>query len=109
MSVRFDARVGLNLTEAERKVVDQIATEERRNPTDVLRIIIEDLVSGTITIEDVPDEDTKRTSSGVRVTKVLKQRFDDFRGSRSADVVISKALKKKAARLLDQTNNGEGL
>lgn len=107
MSVRLDARVGLNLTEADRRIVDQIATKERRNPTDVLRIIIEDLVSGALTIEDVPDEDPRRTSSGVRVTKALKQRFDTFRGSHSADVVITKALKKKAVGLVEEMSKGE--
>ena len=86
--------IGLNMTKEERNIIDQIATANRRRRTDMLRIIIEDLVDGRLTIDDVPDETVEKTSSGVRVTRTLKQRFDAFRNGVSADKIMSKALRK---------------
>ena len=94
--------ISLNLTDADREVVDRIATQNRRCRTDMLRIIIEDLVDGRITIDDVPDEEIVRTSAGVRVTSTLKDRFDAFRkqhGGLSADKIMVKALKKMSAEM----------
>ena len=90
--------IGLNMTKEERNIIDQIATANRRRRTDMLRIIIEDLVDGRLTIDDVPDETIERVSSGVRVTRTLKQRFDAFRNGVSADKIMSKALRKLAAQ-----------
>ena len=95
--------IGLNMTKEERNIIDQIATANRRRRTDMLRIIIEDLVDGRLTIDDVPDETIERVSSGVRVTRTLKQRFDAFRNGVSADKIMSKALRKLAV----QTPRGE--
>ena len=90
--------IGLNMTKEERNIIDQIATANRRRRTDLLRIIIEDLVDGRLTIDDVPDETVEKTSSGVRVTRTLKQRFDAFRNGVSADKIMSKALRKISAQ-----------
>ena len=89
---------GLNLTKEERDLVEQISNANRRRRTDMLRIIIEDLVDGRLTIEDVPDETIEKVSSGVRVTRTLKQRFDAFRNGVSADKIMSKALRKISAQ-----------
>ena len=98
MKEPVDVVIGLNMTQEERNIIDQIATANRRRRTDMLRIIIEDLVDGRITIDDVPDETVEKTSSGVRVTRTLKQRFDAFRNGVSADKIMSKALRKLAAQ-----------
>ena len=97
--------IGLNMTKEERNIIDQIATANRRRRTDMLRIIIEDLVDGRLTIDDVPDETVEKTSSGVRVTRTLKQRFDAFRNGVSADKIMSKALRKLAAQGETHGNN----
>lgn len=97
--------IGLNMTKEERNIIDQIATANRRRRTDMLRIIIEDLVDGRLTIDDVPDETIERVSSGVRVTRTLKQRFDAFRNGVSADKIMSKALRKLAAQGETHGNN----
>ena len=94
MKEPVDVVIGLNMTKEERNIIDQIATANRRRRTDMLRIIIEDLVDGRLTIDDVPDETVEKTSSGVRVTRTLKQRFDAFRNGVSADKIMSKALRK---------------
>ena len=98
--------IGLNMTKEERNIIDQIATANRRRRTDMLRIIIEDLVDGRLTIDDVPDETVEKTSSGVRVTRTLKQRFDAFRNGVSADKVMSKALRKLAVQNPQGETNG---
>ena len=98
--------IGLNMTKEERNIIDQIATANRRRRTDMLRIIIEDLVDGRLTIDDVPDETVEKTSSGVRVTRTLKQRFDAFRNGVSADKIMSKALRKLAVQNPQGENNG---
>ena len=94
MKEPVDVVIGLNLTPEERDLVEQISSTNRRRRTDMLRIIIEDLVDGRLTIDDVPDETIERVSSGVRVTRTLKQRFDAFRKGVSADKIMSKALRK---------------
>ena len=98
MKEPVDVVIGLNMTKEERNIIDQIATANRRRRTDMLRIIIEDLVDGRLTIDDVPDETVEKTSSGVRVTRTLKQRFDAFRNGVSADKIMSKALRKLAVQ-----------
>ena len=98
--------IGLNMTKEERNIIDQIATANRRRRTDMLRIIIEDLVDGRLTIDDVPDETIERVSSGVRVTRTLKQRFDAFRNGVSADKIMSKALRKLAVQNPQGETNG---
>ena len=98
--------IGLNMTKEERNIIDQIATANRRRRTDMLRIIIEDLVDGRLTIDDVPDETVEKTSSGVRVTRTLKQRFDAFRNGVSADKIMSKALRKLAVQNTQGETNG---
>ena len=98
MKEPVDVVIGLNLTPEERNLVEQISNANRRRRTDMLRIIIEDLVDGRLTIDDVPDETIERVSSGVRVTRTLKQRFDAFRNVVSADKIMSKALRKLAVQ-----------
>ena len=102
MKEPVDVVIGLNLTTEERYLVEQIAAKNRRCRTDMLRIIIEDLVDGRISIDDVPDGEIVRTSAGVRVTPTLKERFDVFRqqrGGLSADKIMAKAVKKLSAEV----------
>ena len=106
MKEPVDVVIGLNLTQEERDLVEQISSTNRRRRTDMLRIIIEDLVDGRLTIDDVPDETIERVSSGVRVTRTLKQRFDAFRNGVSADKIMSKALRKLAVQNPQGEANG---
>ena len=103
MKEPVDVVIGLNLTQEERDLVEQISSANRRRRTDMLRIIIEDLVDGRLTIDDVPDETIERVSSGVRVTRTMKQRFDAFRNGVSSDKIMAKALRKLAV----QNHQGE--
>ena len=98
MKPELETQIAMRLTKQEIATLDTLAAENRRTRSDMARIIFEDLVDGRLTIDDVPDETIERVSSGVRVTRTLKQRFDAFRNGVSADKIMSKALRKLAAQ-----------
>jgi hypothetical protein len=98
MKSNLSIHIPMNLTDAEIAVLDQIAAQNRRTRSDMSRIILEDLVDERMSINDVPDIVIKKSPAGVRVTEDFKQRFDAFRNGVSADKIMSKALRKLAAK-----------
>ena len=98
MKPELETQIAMRLTKQEIATLDTLAAENRRTRSDMARISFEDLVDGRLSISDVKNEETRRGPAGIRVTKDFKQRFDAFRNGVSADKIMSKALRKLAAK-----------
>ena len=94
MKPELETQIAMRLTKLEIATLDTLAAENRRTRSDMARIIFEDLVDGRLSISDVKNDETRRGSAGIRVTRDFKQRFDAFRNGVSADKIMSKALRK---------------
>ncbi|SBT06752.1 hypothetical protein ACCAA_350124 [Candidatus Accumulibacter aalborgensis] len=69
--------LGLKLPTTDFEIIEAIAKEERRRPSDVIRNVIEDVVEGKIHIEPKEEPDNKRTN--VRVDGYTIKKVNAFK------------------------------
>ena len=81
-------RIGLNPTLNDFAIIERIAAAQRRNPTDVMRMMFEDWLDGRVNIDDALSTSNERKTAGVRVPAAFKAAFDARRGDVSADKVL---------------------
>ena len=81
-------RIGLNPTLNDFAIIERIAAAQRRNPTDVMRMMFEDWLAGRVNIDGKLVANVKRKPAGVRVPAAFKAAFDARRGDVSADKVL---------------------
>lgn len=96
--------VSLNLRPDDIATIVQVAEDDRRTVTSVLRNMLEDIVDGTIPIAVKGEPKVKRKTALVRVEPAFKARFEAFKEATnlSADKIVEQALKvireQRAAR-----------
>jgi hypothetical protein len=99
MKKKMDSRIGLNPTQHDLTTLQEIALKERRNVSDVIRNVLEDVLNGVIPIEADDKFKGLRTPQGVAVDADFKARFDQFKAEKnlSADKILHLALQSLAA------------
>lgn len=104
MKQNKEDQIGLNLLPDDVTAIVQIAEDDRRTVTSVLRNLLEDIVDGAIPIKANAGPKVKRKTTIVRVEPAFKARFEAFKEATnlSADKIVEQALKvirdQRAAR-----------
>ena len=84
----------VNLRSNDLTAIQEIAVAERRKHTDVIRNILEDVVEGRLSVEEVVEPKEKAHVTGIRMDAALKEKIARFkeRTGLSADKAIHLAL-----------------
>lgn len=96
MKENLESHISMNLRPCDITTVKEISVDERRKVADVLRNMLEDIISGDIKLELEPDLEGGRKSTVVRVDPTFREKFDAYKksiGVKSTDKIVEQALK----------------
>ena len=95
MKQNKEEQIGLNLRPDDITTIMEIAEEDRRPRAQVLRNLLEDIVSGALPLDLSGELKVKRTTTIVRVESAFKAKFEAFKEvtNLSADKIVEQALK----------------
>ena len=90
----LESKISINPMPNDLSTIQEMALAERRNTSDVIRNLFEDVMDGKIPLEVPIDNKAKRHSTAINVDNKFKSRFDQFKEEKhlSADKILHLAL-----------------